>query len=162
MLNFTATPPIVKLYVHNLHTIVSKLCHTKVMAKSKKAKIELNNRVSPNCIYSLKDERLGSIAKAMLVRLVHLSFDMEEIFYSNAKLASDLNISLRTSVNALNELEKRGYIRRSKSHPSGTKITEIDHERIITRLFEEPQSPRHLAWLKGYYKMPKKLEGRYV
>ncbi len=124
-------------------------------------KVDKSDRVSPNCIYSLDDPKMSHLAKAMLVRLVHLDYDLKEVFYSNDSLANDLNISLRSAINALNELQERRYIVRKKKHASGTRLTEINHKLIISRLFEKPKSNRHLAWLSDYYKKPKKVEGRY-
>ena len=118
-------------------------------------------KASPNCIYSLEDDKLGLLGKALLVRLAHLAFDLDEIFISNATLARDLNVSVRSIVNGIHELEERGYIRRLQKHQTGTKVTELCHETIIARLFEKPRSNRHLAWLTNYYSMPKKVRGRY-
>jgi DNA-binding GntR family transcriptional regulator len=124
-------------------------------------KVDKSDRVSPNCIYSLDDPKMSHLAKAMLVRLVHLDYDLKEVFYSNDSLANDLNISLRSAINALNELQKSGYISRKRKHASGTRLTQVNHKTIIASLFEKPRSNRHLAWLANYYKKPKKVEGRY-
>ncbi len=132
------------------------------MAKRVNSEKGLQEKVHPNCIYSLDDPKLGQLAKAMLVRLAHLAQDLDEIFYSNERLASDLNVSIRSIINALHELEDRGYISRKQKHAVGTKVTEVNHRKIILRLLESPSSNRHLAWLKAYYKTPKKKDGKYL
>ena len=118
----------------------------------------LRERVTPNCVYSLDDDRMGQIAKAMLVRLVHLDWTMDPLIYSNDKLSKDLNLSLRSVVNATSELLKSGYIDREEPQAGKARLTRVNHEQIISRLFEKPRTNRHREWLTGHYKKLKNLK----
>ena len=118
----------------------------------------LREKVTPNCIYSLDDDQMGQIAKAMLVRLVHLDWIMDPIIYSNERLAKDLNLSLRSVGNGTSELLKGGYIDREEPQAGKPRLTRVNHEQIIFRLFEKPRTNRHREWLTGHYKKPKNLK----
>ena len=118
--------------------------------------MKTKNKFDPSHIWDIRDSRLDTTSKALLVRLAGFQH-LNSIWVSNGKLAQDLNVSKRTIVEKMKLLVDAGYVfgRTQINESTQTKFTELNQSYIVEQILTVAKGQRKND-LEKYYSACKK------
>lgn len=108
-------------------------------------------KIDPSHIWDIRDERLDTTSKALLVRLAGLQH-LGAIWVSNGTLAQELVVSKRTIIEKVKMLVEAGYIseRDDVNEATQTKFTQLNGKHIIEQILACAKGARK-GDLERYY-----------
>lgn len=113
--------------------------------------MKTKNKIDPSHIWDIRDERLDSTSKSLLIRIAGLQH-LNSIWVSNGTLAQDLNVSKRTIIEKMKILVEAEYVfeRTQLNVATQTKVTELNESYIIDQILTAAKGQRK-SDLEKYY-----------